>query len=73
MLRRVVGVAVMTVGLVLGVAAPGVAQDVAPGGGNDFGQHVADMAPEHAIAHGADFGACVSAMARGQECRHAHS
>jgi hypothetical protein len=33
---------------------------------------VAGMAPEHAIAHGADFGACVSAMARGMACPHAH-
>jgi hypothetical protein len=72
MLRRVVSVAVLTVGLVLGAAAPGLAQDVAPGGGNGFGQHVAGMVPEHAIAHGADFGACISAMARGLECPHAH-
>lgn len=72
MLRRVVGVALLTTGLVLGAAAPGIAQDVAPGGGNDFGQHVAGMAPEHAIAHGADFGACVSAMARRLDCPHTH-
>lgn len=71
MLRRVVGVGVLTAGLVFGAAAPGFAHEVAPGGGSDFGQHVAGMAPEHAIAHGADFGACVSAMARGLECRHA--
>jgi len=72
MIRRVVGVAALTVGLVVGAAVPGFAEDVAPGGGNDFGQHVAGMAPEHAIAHGADFGACVSAMARGLACPHAH-
>lgn len=71
-MRRLVGVAVLTAGLVLGAAAPVLAHDVAPGGGNDFGQHVAGMAPEHAIAHGADFGACVSAMARGLDCPHAH-
>lgn len=34
-----------------------------PAGGPAFGQHVAGMAPEHAIEHGARFGACVSAMA----------
>jgi hypothetical protein len=33
---------------------------------------VAGMAPEHAIAHGADFGACVSAMAQGLACPHGH-
>ena len=72
MLRRAVGVAMLTAGLLLGAAAPGLAQDVAPGGGNAFGQHVAGMTPEHAIAHGAEFGACVSAMARGLDCPHAH-
>ena len=35
-----------------------------------FGQHVASMAPEHAREHGAEFGSCVSAMARGLECPH---
>ena len=71
MLRRVVAVGVLSAGLVLAAAAPGVAHEVAPGGGNDFGQHVAGMAPEHAIAHGADFGACVSALARRLDCPHA--
>ena len=71
MLRRVIGVGVLTAGLVLAAAAPGVAHEAAPGGGSAFGQHVAGMAPEHAIAHGADFGACVSAMARGLDCPHA--
>jgi len=70
--RRVVGVVVLTGGLLLGAAAPGLAQEVTPGpgGGSGFGQHVAGMAPEHAIAHRADFGACVSAMARGLPCPH---
>jgi hypothetical protein len=71
MLRRVIGVGVLTAGLLLGVATPGIAHEGAPGGGSDFGQHVAGMAPEHAIAHRADFGACVSAMARGLACPHA--
>jgi hypothetical protein len=70
MLRRLVGVAAFTAALLIGTAVPGLVQDVTPGGGNDFGQHVAGMAPEHAIAHGADFGACVSAMARGLPCPH---
>jgi hypothetical protein len=72
MIRRVVGVAALTVGLLVGAATPALAEDVVPGGGNDFGRHVAGMAPEHAVAHGADFGACVSAMARGSDCPHAH-
>ena len=71
MLRRLVAVGVLTAGLVLSAAAPGVAHEAAPGGRSDFGQHVAGMAPEHAIAHGADFGACISAMARGLDCPHA--
>jgi hypothetical protein len=71
MLRRVVAVGVLSAGLVLAAAAPGVAHEAAPGGGSDFGQHVAGTAPEHAIAHGVDFGACVSAMARGLVCPHA--
>lgn len=68
MLRRLVGVAGLTVALLVGATGPALADDVAPGGGNAFGQHVAGMAPEHAVAHGADFGACVSAMARGLAC-----
>ena len=71
-LRRLLGVAVLTVGLVVGAAAPALAEDVAPDGGNDFRQHMAGMAPAHAIAHGADFGACVSAMARGLACPHTY-
>ena len=72
MLRRLVGVAALTAALLVGTAAPGLAEDVTSGGGSAFGKHVAGMAPEHAIAHGADFGACVSAMARGLTCPHTH-
>ena len=72
MLRRLIGTAALTAALLVGAAAPAFAEDVTPGGGNQFGQHVAGMAPEHAIAHGADFGACVSAMARGLPCPHTH-
>lgn len=43
-----------------------------PGGGPEFGQHIASMAPEHAIDHGAMFGECVSSMARGEGCTHEH-
>ncbi len=72
MTRRLIGVAALTVALLVGAAVPASGENVAPGGGNDFGQHVAGMAPEHAVAHGADFGACVSAMARGLACPHTH-
>ena len=51
-------------------AVPARAEEIAPGGGNAFGQHVASMAPEHAIAHGVDFGQCVSSMARTGTCPH---
>ena len=37
MLRRVVGVAALAVMLVVGTAAPGIAQEVAPGGGATLG------------------------------------
>jgi hypothetical protein len=61
--------------VVLAVAASGVgtagAEAISPGGGNAFGQHVAGMAPEHAVAHGAHFGECVSTMARTGSCPHA--
>jgi hypothetical protein len=72
MLRRLVVVVALALGLIVATAAPTLAQEVAPGGGNAFGQHVAGMAPEHAIKHGAEFGACVSAMARGLGCPHDH-
>ena len=72
MIRRGVGVAALAVMLVVGTAAPGIAQVVAPGGGSAFGQHVAGMDPEHAVAHGADFGGWVSAMAQGLACPHHH-
>jgi hypothetical protein len=71
MVRRLVGVAALTVALLVGAAAPGFGQDVTPGGGNDFGQHVAGMAQSTPSPTGADFGACVSAMARGMACPHA--
>ena len=72
MMRRLVSVAALTAALLVGAAVPALAEDVAPGGGKDFGQHLVCLAPEHAIAHGADFGACVSAMAQGMACPHAH-
>jgi hypothetical protein len=60
--------------LVLAVAVFGAvtasAEEVAPGAGNAFGQHVAGMAPEHARMHGAMFGQCVSTMARTGTCPH---
>lgn len=58
-------------GLTLPLALVGVASALpAPGGGAEFGQHVAAMAPEHPREHGSKFGACVSQMARGEVCSH---
>ena len=48
------------------------ASEPAPGGGSAFGQHVSSMAPEHPREFGAQFGACVSLIARGLPCGHAH-
>jgi hypothetical protein len=44
------------------------ADEIAPVGGNAFGQHVATMAPEHAIVQGVEFGQCVSSTARTGTC-----
>lgn len=43
-------------------------EDVSPGGGNAFGEHVSGMAPEHPKELGAEFGKCVSTMARTGTC-----
>lgn len=37
-----------------------------------FGAHVASMAPECPVGHGAHFAECVSQMARGMDCPHQH-
>ena len=49
---------------------PALTRGAVPGGGPAFGQHVSDMAPEHPLEHGAEFGQCVSTMAQGGECPH---
>jgi hypothetical protein len=43
-----------------------------PGDGPAFGRHVASVAPEHPREGGAEFGACVSTMARGEAWPHEH-
>ena len=68
-LRRLI-VGFVAAGGVLVAGSGMVAAQVPPGGGNAFGKHVSGMAPEHARSHGAEFGACVSAMARTGECPH---
>ncbi|MBA4180568.1 MAG: hypothetical protein C0506_08280 [Anaerolinea sp.] len=55
--------------LPLGLVAPAAAQP-APGGGPEFGQHVAEMAPDHPTDHGREFGRCVSELAKRGECGH---
>jgi hypothetical protein len=52
--------------LAVGTAAAGPA----PGGGPEFGWHVAEMAPEHPKDHGRHFGDCVSEMATSSVCDH---
>jgi len=42
----------------------------APGGGPEFGLHVAEMTPEHPVEHGAMVGDCVSDMATTASCPH---
>jgi|DewCreStandDraft_5_1066085.scaffolds.fasta_scaffold00228_39 hypothetical protein len=70
---RILVLPALVAALALAGASPLKAQPAmpAPGGGPTFGHHVAHMAPEHATEHGAMFGACVSAMARGGDCPHA--
>ncbi len=67
-LRRLI-VGFVAAGGVLVAGSGMVAAHVSPGG-NAFGKHVSGMAPEHARLHGAEFGACVRAMARTGECPH---
>ena len=58
-------------GLALSVPAIGIAAAApAPGGGPEFGQHVAGMAPAHPVDHGRDFGRCVSELATTGTCNH---
>lgn len=60
----------LSVALAAASAVPALAADPSPGGGPAFGRHIASMAPEHPRDGGATFGACVSAMARGEVCPH---
>ncbi len=46
---------------------PAAAIGECPDPGPDFGPHIAEMTPDHALEHGADFGGMVSAMAQGEE------
>jgi hypothetical protein len=70
--KRFVAIAAMAALTVLGGAGIAEAAGAEPGGGPAFGQHMAGMAPEHPVEHGAGFGSCVSAMARGGPCPHTH-
>lgn len=53
-------------------AGTAFAAEPSPGHGPAFGHHAASMAREHARDGGQHFGACISAMARGETCPHAH-
>ena len=70
MLKRGLVMAALVAGSLVGVGSGTAwAAEPAPGGGPGFGQHVAQMAQEHA---GPDLGECVSAMATGAACPHIH-
>jgi len=59
------------IGLAFSVLAIGTASAApTPGGGPDFGHHVADMAPDHPVDHGRNFGQCVSQLASTGVCEH---
>lgn len=65
-MKRLLIVPILAGSVLLGAAAP--AQAAASSSG--IGAHVACMAPEHPIAHGAMFGACVKSLALRQPCPH---
>lgn len=65
MRRMVLGMA-LAVTLAFAGALPVAASEECPEPGPDFGAHIAEMTPDHALEHGADFGGMVSAMARGE-------
>jgi hypothetical protein len=63
LLRRSLPGTLLVVALTLGATPAALASNVSPGDGPAFGEHVSDMAPVHPIAHGREFGECVSGMA----------
>lgn len=65
-MRRLLAALGLLSALLVG-AAP-VAAHVAPGA--EFGAHVSQMAPEHAVAHGSMFGECIATMATTSTCPH---
>lgn len=68
-MRTVVLGAALGLALALPIIGSAAAQPT-PGGGPDFGRHVADIAPDHPIDHGRQFSECVSALATTGECSH---
>jgi hypothetical protein len=68
-MRRIFLGAVLGLALALPLVGSAGAQPD-PGGGPDFGRHVAEMAPAHPMDHGRDFGGCVSGLATTGECDH---
>lgn len=71
-MRKVLTAMTVSAALAAAWAGPALAADPSPGAGPAFGRHIASMAPEHPREGNAAFGACVSAMARGQACPHGH-
>jgi len=65
MKRMLLGM-VIAAALVFAGALPAMASEDCPEAGPDFGPHIAEMTPDHALADGADFGGMVDAMAQGE-------
>jgi hypothetical protein len=64
------GFALLSLVVAVGLGSTTVQSDTSAGAGPGFGRHVSDMAPEHPMEHGAEFGQCVSLMARTGLCPH---
>lgn len=68
-MRTVILGAALGLALTLPLVGPAGAEPT-PGGGSNFGLHVAEMAPDHPLGHGTLFGECISGLATLGECLH---
>lgn len=69
MMSRFMAIVAAVLLMTILMVVPAFAQEeVAPGGGNAFGEHVSGMAPEHPMVNGLEFGTCISTMARTGTC-----
>ncbi|MGH2626549.1 MAG: hypothetical protein ACRDHY_07865 [Anaerolineales bacterium] len=65
-MKRILVSLTITAALAFAGALPAAAGGC-PESGRDLGSHIAEMTPDHAITHGAEFGGMVSATAQGEE------